>query len=278
VKRHDVFRRHSYFLSASNSAPNETLNQSELGAIYRSIDAQLDFSRVEMQISDQVQIWLQDIHEQEAARIIAEMVGDARVVLNVGPSWGRDYFFLTQLGKWVLSADIAPQSHLGNLTLCDITNGLPFANDSFDCVVISEVLEHLIEDGAALAEARRVLRSAGSLIVSVPFYNDEPEFHLRVHSPRTIRRLLQATGFEPIAYVERGGLISFPRLVHGVRRILKPFISPDKFNAYVVYIDRWLARHVSWILRMSRGFGCYVSARKATKTDVRQININEFQH
>src|SRR5205823_5640477 len=45
---------------------------------------------------------------------------------------------------------------------------LPFEDESFDAVLMSEVLEHLEDDGRALAEARRVLRCGGRLAVSVP--------------------------------------------------------------------------------------------------------------
>jgi SAM-dependent methyltransferase len=45
---------------------------------------------------------------------------------------------------------------------------LPFADDSFDKVLASEVLEHLTDDCAALVEMARVLRPGGVLAISVP--------------------------------------------------------------------------------------------------------------
>jgi SAM-dependent methyltransferase len=225
-----------------------------------------------------IQRSLQDIREQEAARIIADLVGQRQTILNVGPSWGRDYHHLTKLGKHVINADIAPQQHLRSFVIRDVTSGLPFADLSFDVVVVAEVLEHLLDDVAALAEARRVLRESGILVVTVPFFNDRPEFHVRIHSPRSIRRLLQGAAFEPISYIVRGGLISWPKAIHALRRLCGAIIEPEKFNAIVVGIDKMLSRRAAQILRFSSGYGCYIACTKTEARDFRQVNIHEFTH
>lgn len=54
---------------------------------------------------------------------------------------------------------------------------LPFAADSFDCVAILDVLEHLRDPQECLTEARRVLKPSGAVLVHVPFLyplHDEP--------------------------------------------------------------------------------------------------------
>src|SRR5262249_31313720 len=45
---------------------------------------------------------------------------------------------------------------------------LPFPDDTFDKVVLSEVLEHLPDDRAALLEVRRVLKPGGVVAITVP--------------------------------------------------------------------------------------------------------------
>lgn len=53
-------------------------------------------------------------------------------------------------------------------------NSLPFENESFDCVVAGEILEHLPNPGIGLAEIFRVAR--GHVILSLPigqYWNDE---------------------------------------------------------------------------------------------------------
>jgi SAM-dependent methyltransferase len=102
---------------------------------------------------------------------------------------------------------------------------LPFNDRSFDAVVCSEVLEHLLEPQVAIAEAKRVLRPGGLLLVTTPNavywrrrldlargivdpYGDalsiaEPwrDPHIRFFTPTTLGRLLGYAGFEGVAVV-----------------------------------------------------------------------------
>jgi SAM-dependent methyltransferase len=82
----------------------------------------------------------------------------------------------------------------------------PFESGAFDVVVVGEILEHLVLDANAVKEARRVLTKGGVLLATVPFAHDEPEYHVRIHSRRSIRRLLENSGFRVERLVERPGL------------------------------------------------------------------------
>jgi SAM-dependent methyltransferase len=57
---------------------------------------------------------------------------------------------------------VRAQFHVGDVTR------LPFADNSFDKMILSEVLEHLPDERAALIEAWRVLRPGGILAITVP--------------------------------------------------------------------------------------------------------------
>jgi SAM-dependent methyltransferase len=135
---------------------------------------------------------------------IRKLVGEAHNILVIGDWWGRDYWSLRLLGKEVFALDIAPQNGIDRLVLADVTQPLPFKDRTFDAVVMSEVLEHLVDDRLALENIRKVLTPEGSLILSVPFLHDDPEVHVRVHTPRSTRRLLNACGFEVEKSIQRG--------------------------------------------------------------------------
>jgi SAM-dependent methyltransferase len=80
---------------------------------------------------------------------------------------------------------------------------LPFAED-FDAVGAFDVLEHIREDEAALAEMRRVLRPGGGLLLTVPQHSrlwsaaDEKAGHVRRYKRRDLERKVRAAGFEII--------------------------------------------------------------------------------
>lgn len=101
-----------------------------------------------------------------------------QAILDGGTGMG---FYLRALqtvtpGLRLAGVDLAPQPlvdahrHLGGrATLARARlEHLPFADATFDRVILSEVLEHLGDDAAGLAEAHRVLRRGGLLAITVP--------------------------------------------------------------------------------------------------------------
>ncbi|MBG8554417.1 class I SAM-dependent DNA methyltransferase [Hymenobacter guriensis] len=100
---------------------------------------------------------------------------------------------------------------------------LDFADNSFDVVVASDVLEHIEDEAEALREWQRVLRPGGHLIVFVPAYqflwsrHDEVNHHFRRYTLSYLRQVLGIAGFR----VERASywnfLLFFPTAL--VRRL-----------------------------------------------------------
>jgi SAM-dependent methyltransferase len=161
------------------------------------------------------------------------------------------------------------------MVIGDASQMLPFATGCFDAVVLAEVLEHLIEDWVTLLESHRVLRTHGQLIVTVPFYHDEPAYHVRIHSPRSILRLLASAGFSVDAVIFRGGWIRAPKVVHAVRKLLTRIGMDEAWYRIVLRCDWWLG-HRKWFGRFANG--AYIRAHKGEQLDWRNINRQAFGH
>jgi SAM-dependent methyltransferase len=138
--------------------------------------------------------------------LVSSMDPGSRILI-VGVMGGRDYFLFRNLGFRVTALDLGPQPDIAPIVMANVERTLPFDDGEFDVVLVGEVLEHLREDVQALLNVRRVLRNDGRLIVSVPFFNDWEEGHMRVHSPKSGTRLLGMAGFKVLEFIERPAVL-----------------------------------------------------------------------
>ncbi len=129
------------------------------------------------------------------------------------------------------SGDALRRAHaLGLIVLRgSVTPRLPVADGAADVVIMSELIEHLVDPDGAVAEARRVLRPGGSLLLSTPnlaaWYN----------------RGLLAAGIQPVfSEVSLHGVFGRPgRVVAGhlrlfTRRALTGFLTASGFRCVTV--------------------------------------------
>lgn len=84
---------------------------------------------------------------------------------------------------------------------------LPFADQSFQTVLLTEVLEHCPEPQLVLNEIFRVLPENGHLFITVPFLwplHEVPHDAYR-YTPFTLQRLLNGAGFKEVEIRAHGG-------------------------------------------------------------------------
>ncbi len=97
-----------------------------------------------------------------------------------------------------MGADL-PGNPRADLTI-GADHSLPLEDGAADCVLSSQVLEHVAHPDAYLAEARRVLRPGGRLILSThgswPYHPDPTDF--RRWTIDGLRLELATTGFRPL--------------------------------------------------------------------------------
>lgn len=192
-------------------------------------------------------------------------------VLIVGAMGGRDFYLFTNLGYEVTAVDLGPQPDISPITMANVEEGVPFADKRFDLVLVSEVLEHLDRDTLALRHIRRVLKDDGKLIVSVPYYNDWEDGHMRIHSPVSARRLLAMGGFQVDNYLERPAVISpnfLNKLQHGISLLCFAISGRTAYPFLTRFIGvfSWRVGHVWWLQRIRRTsskFGGYFLCSKS---------------
>jgi SAM-dependent methyltransferase len=87
---------------------------------------------------------------------------------------------------------------------------LPLEPASFDCVICTEVIEHVADPVAALAELRRVLKPSARAWVTAPFvweFHEEPYDYYR-YTRYGLRSVLERAGFERVEVEPFGGCFS----------------------------------------------------------------------
>jgi ubiquinone/menaquinone biosynthesis C-methylase UbiE len=161
-------------------------------------------------------------------------------VLDLGCGAGRHAFEAYRRGARVIAADLdlkelagvsdmfaamraegetGPPAQAAAIT-ADATR-LPFADDSFDAVIVAEILEHVPNDAAALKEIARVLRPGGAIAVTVPAwlpericwalsteYHEVPGGHVRIFTRAELTAKLAAAGLAPTGGHHAHGLHS----------------------------------------------------------------------
>lgn len=132
----------------------------------------------------------------------------AQQVLDLGCGTGLMVDILMRQGHHVVGLDLRPEGlsaiHKAlpqSWLLQAEATRLPLKENTFDAVMLLDVLEH-VDDRLLLAEVRRVLRPGGVAVITVPAmpwlwsYRDEAAGHLRRYTRRQLTGLLDGAQFQ----------------------------------------------------------------------------------
>lgn len=116
-----------------------------------------------------------------------------------------------------------PNPHLDGFA--DLTRPLNLSDDSFDTVILSDVIEHLPEVQPLFEECSRILRPGGRMLLNTPFLYPvhEAPFDFHRFTGYRIRGLAESSGFEVEHLAAFGGL-------HRSLATLAAKATPDRFG------------------------------------------------
>jgi len=163
---------------------------------------------------------------------------DMRVLdLGCGSGWLSD--LCAGKGAQVVACDIAPsgvasaRGRYPNAAFYLATDvyAVGLAENSFDAIVLSEVVEHLEDVAAGLQQAARVLRPGGRLIVTVPYRETilqhlcihcnqltPANAHLHTFNQQSLTQLVAATGLRTTTtHVMGNKVLELMRMPHWTR-------------------------------------------------------------
>jgi 2-polyprenyl-3-methyl-5-hydroxy-6-metoxy-1,4-benzoquinol methylase len=143
-------------------------------------------------------------------------------VLDAGCGAGPGLRYLSLRGHRAFGSDLveyplrvahefAPEVRL---TQSDLNQGLPFADNSFDVILLSEVIEHVRDAGHVLGECLRVLDWEGAIALTTPnlwdarrlffpllgrvWSGEADPTHVQLFNPRKLQRALRDAGFAEV--------------------------------------------------------------------------------
>lgn len=171
-------------------------------------------------------------------------------VLSIGCGPGVEMEFLENYGK-VTGLDSSEEmlNYCKEKGITNVVSGraqqLPFPENSFDCVVALDVLEHIEDDSSAIKEIRRVLKNGGAVLITVPampwLYGDFDKLagHARRYSKQELEKKLEEAGFSPVRMTYFNTFLFVPIvIVRKIKTLLSPIIP---FSAQELdYAPGWM--------------------------------------
>jgi SAM-dependent methyltransferase len=216
-------------------------------------------------------------------RFLMERVKEGPVLV-IGDFTGRDYPAIKKKFDEAYLLDIVDNGFADGKYFINqsVTDPLPFKDDFFKAISMTEVLEHVWEDKKVLEELRRVLHPEGKLLLSVPFFNDFHDRHFHIYSPKTIDLLLIHSGYEIIERNYRGLVVALPYWLAALLAVLTyPFWgkkSLEKVNGAFYCLHNSLSKYagLNSFFRFKHIFkraGVNMVAKKTDKKFVDDIEV-----
>lgn len=207
--------------------------------------------------------------------------------LVVGLHGGRDYWGGISENWDVWGMDLMEYPNMNQTKIGNAEELWPFEDKEFDIIILGEILEHLSKDYQALEEAKRVLKDDGKLVVTVPFYDSNDNYHIRMYDKKTIVHTLNISGFKPIEILERPGL-PFKDSLNYVNSLIaiffKRFFGINIYSKIVTFYGeleymnskRRMFRKIFKFMNLNNYGGTILAEKSIDKFDYTNLNKDIF--
>ena len=112
--------------------------------------------------------------------------------------------------------------------VADLNESIPLKDESFDTIILSDVLEHIREPDKLWQEMNRVLKSGGVALINVPFYywlHEKPFDYFR-YTQFALQNFAEKNNFEILHLQPYGG--AFEIVVDILSKAILPNIKAGK--------------------------------------------------
>ncbi|MGB0671334.1 MAG: class I SAM-dependent methyltransferase [Rhodospirillales bacterium] len=194
-------------------------------------------------------------------------VTDVSAILDIGCSTGNNMRMLKSAGfsnymgldYSAIAVEFCRSAGLGNVEQGDALH-LPFEDDTFELALLTDVIEHLDDDSAAIAEACRVVKPGGHVLVTVPAFpslwsvTDVNAHHKRRYRQNNLLQTITSSGLAIDRFYHFNFLLFLPIWLFRKINNAAGMAVKDELNANnavlnrvlnsIFALDTWLAERI----------------------------------
>ena len=151
---------------------------------------------------------------------------------------------------------------------CDLTKNLPFKNDEFDTIILSDVLEHIPNPTFLFAEMHRILVHGGKIILNVPFiyWLHEKPFDFYRYTEFGLQYLAESNKFNVLLLQSIGGTLEILADIFAKHlsliSLVGPFLAIFVQNSILFFLQTKTGQKVSKKTAKLYPFGYFMVAEK----------------
>jgi len=134
---------------------------------------------------------------------------------------------------------------------CDLNTGVPLPDQQFDTILVTDLMEHILNPDIVWKDIARLLKPRGRIIMGVPFFywiHEEPYDYFR-YTEYKLRSFCDNNGLIVLELTRYGGLLEV--ILNIIAKLVKFSVIISKLHLSISkilvksYIGRWMFKKTS---------------------------------